>query len=438
MRHTNYICKKKKEMETLIDELKWRGLYANAIENTDEHLAGGKRVVYIGFDPTAPSLGIGNLVQVILLKHFQNAGHQPIALVGGATGMIGDPSGKSTERNLQTTEQAEQNIAVIRAQLKRFLNFDGDNPALLVNNKDWYAEMSILDFLRDVGKLLTVNYMAAKDSVKSRMETGISFTEFSYQLLQGYDFHVLNEKYNCSIQLGGSDQWGNITTGIEMVRKISGKQVFGITSPLVTKADGTKFGKSEKGNIYIHKSMTSPYAFYQFWINCSDEDARNFIKIFTFRGKEEIEGLISEHDLAPHKRLLQNILAEDLTLMVHSQEDLELAKKASTILFGKGTRTTFEGINEDFLDEIFVGVPKFEVSRTDLEDGIPLLEFLTSKTSIFASNGEVRRTIKGNALLINKERVQEEQLVINSGYLMNNRYLIVQNGKKKYYIVRAI
>lgn len=425
-------------MESFIEELKWRGLYNDAIENTDQHLADAKRVGYIGFDPTSSSLGIGNLVQIIVLKHFQNAGHQPIALVGGATGMIGDPSGKSEERNLLSEEQIESNIEKIKEQLGHFLDFKGENPVILVNNYDWYSGMGMLEFLRDVGKLLSVNYMAAKDSVKSRMETGISFTEFSYQLLQGYDFKVLNDKFNCSVQLGGSDQWGNITTGIEMIRRTSGKQAFGITSPLVTKSDGTKFGKSEKGNIYLDRNMTSPYEFYQFWMRTSDEDARRFIKIFTFRSKDEIEKLIAQHDEAPHERILQKTLAEDLTLTVHSKEDLELAEKASEILFGKATKATFEGVSEEQLDTILTGVPKFEIAKSKLQNGVPLFDFLAAETGVFESNGAIRRAIKGNALMINKEKIQDDNRELTQEDLINDRYLIVQNGKKKYFIVRAV
>lgn len=420
-----------------IEELKWRGLFHQDIPGTEEYLLNnpGTRG-YIGFDPTMPSLGIGNMVQIIILKHFQRAGHQPIAVLGGATGMVGDPSGKSAERNLLDGNQLEINKQNVEAQLRQFLDFDStDNPAILVDNYDFYKDMNVLTFLRDVGKHLTVNYMMAKDSVKSRLETGISYTEFTYQLLQGYDFYKLFQEYDCKLQLGGSDQWGNLTTGVELVRRMGGGEVYAATSPLVTKADGTKFGKTEKGNVFLSAELTSPYAFYQFWLNVSDEDAENFIKIFTFLEREVIESLIAEHKEAPHQRLLQKRLAEEVTVMVHSREDYETAVKASQILFGKATSETLRSLKERDLLSVFEGVPQFSVERDQITGEQGVLDFLTDVTGVFPSKGEVRRAIKGNALAINNEKVTDENQTITTADLLNDKIVWVRNGKKNNYLV---
>lgn len=419
-----------------IEELKWRGLYHQEIPGTEEYLTKNSGVRgYIGFDPTASSLGIGNLVQIIILKHFQRAGHQPIAVLGGATGMIGDPSGKSAERNLQTKEQLEINKAAVAAQIKHFLDTDPDQPLIFVDNFDFYKDMGVLDFLRDVGKHLTVNYMMAKDSVKSRLETGISYTEFTYQLIQGYDFFKLRSEYDCVLQLGGSDQWGNLTTGVELIRRMGGGEAFAATSPLVTKADGTKFGKTEKGNVFLSADLTSPYQFYQFWMNVSDEDAENFIKIFTFLSKEEIETLIAEHKEAPHQRALQKRLAEEVTVWVHSREEYETAVKASQILFGKGTSETLRSLSNRDLLSVFEGVPQFTMDKAALAEGLGVLDLLAEATEVFASKGEVRRSIKGNALAINNEKVAADDVIITTADLLNDRILWVRNGKKNNYLI---
>lgn len=420
-----------------IEELKWRGLFHQEIPGTEDLLLKGNIVKgYIGFDPTAPSLGIGNLVQIIILKHFQRAGHQPIAVLGGATGMVGDPSGKSDERNLQSVDQLNINKANVEAQLRRFLDFSAEkNPTILVDNYDFYKDMNVLTFLRDVGKHLTVNYMLAKDAVKSRMETGISYTEFSYQLLQAYDFVQLYKQHNCLLQLGGSDQWGNLVSGVELIRKMEGGEVFAVTSPLVTKTDGTKFGKSEKGNIYLSPEMTSPYSFYQFWLNVSDDDAEKFIKIFTFLDKPTIEALIEAHRQDPGRRTLQKRLAEEITVMVHSQEDLDTAIKASGILFGKGTKETLQSLSHGNLLSVFEGVPQFNIDKGKLTESISVIDFLSDVTGIFASKSEVRRAIKGNALSINSEKITDEASTISSADLINGSLVWAQNGKKNNYLV---
>lgn len=417
-----------------IEELKWRGLYHQEIPGTEAYLLEHTDVKgYIGFDPTAVSLGIGNLVQIIILKHFQRAGHSPIAVIGGATGMIGDPSGKSAERNLLSVEQLEQNKAGQEAQIRRLL--DG-GPLTVVDNYDFYKDMNVLSFLRDVGKHLTVNYMMAKDSVKSRLETGISYTEFSYQLLQGYDFFRLWSDYDCKLQLGGSDQWGNLTSGVELIRRMGeGGEAFAATTPLVTKTDGTKFGKTEAGNIFIGAELTSPYKFYQFWMNVSDEDAEKFIKIFTFLPKEEIESLIAQHKEAPHQRMLQSKLAEEVTCWVHSREDFDTAVKASQILFGKGTQETLRSLSENDLLSVFEGVPQYKVSKDALAEGLGVLDFLTDATGVFKSKGEVRRSIQGNALAINNEKIQADDITLTSEDLLNDRIIWVRNGKKNNYLV---
>ena len=422
-----------------IEELKWRGLYSQMIPGTDEYLSKNKGVRgYIGFDPTAPSLGIGNFLQIIILMHFQRAGHQPIAVLGGATGMVGDPSGKSAERNLQSMEQLEINKTNVKKQLDKFLRFgQGENPAILVDNYDFYKDMNVLDFLRDIGKYLTVNYMMAKDSVKSRLETGISYTEFTYQLIQGYDYVKLNRDFNCMVQMGGSDQWGNLTTGTELLRRMDGKEAYAVTTPLVTKADGTKFGKTEKGNLFIGAELTSPYAFYQFWLNSSDVDAENFIKVFTFLPKEEIEQLIAEHRAEPHMRKLQKKLAEEVTVMIHSREDYEAVLNASQILFGKATKDALERISHQDLLNIFEGVPQFNVEKIKLDANVPLLDLLVDVAAVFPSRGELRRAIKANAVSLNSVKVTDENLAIGASDLLNGSIIWVQNGKKNNYLLIA-
>ncbi len=421
-----------------IEELKWRGLLYDMIPGTEQYLLENKARGYIGFDPTAPSLGIGNLVQIICLMHFQRAGHTPVAVVGGATGMIGDPSGKSAERKLLDEEQLRFNEARVKEQLARFLDFDaGSNSAILVNNYDWFKDITLLHFLRDIGKHLTVSYMMAKDSVKSRLEAGLSYTEFSYQLLQAYDFLHLYTEIDCRLQMGGSDQWGNLTSGVELIRRKAGGQAFAVTTPLVTKSDGTKFGKTESGNIYLSPELTSPYKFYQFWLNVSDEDAVKFIRIFTFLSREEIEALSAAHAEEAHLRILQKRLAEEVTVMVHGREEYEKAVKASQILFGKSSTEELQALSEKELLEVFEGVPRHEVSRSELEAGIPILDFLSDKTGILASKSEARRLVQSGGLQINKVRITDVQHIVNSDSLLNGNYLLVQRGKKNYHLVLA-
>ena len=416
-----------------VEELKWRGMIHDIMPGTQEQFAKEMTSAYIGFDPTADSLHIGSLVQIMILVHLQKAGHKPVALVGGATGMVGDPSGKSKERNLLDEETLNHNLKCMQAQLEKFLDFDcGENSAEVVNNFDWFKEFSFLDFIRDVGKHMSVNYMMAKDSVKSRLETGMSFTEFSYQLVQGYDFYWLWKNKKCMVQLGGSDQWGNIVTGTELIRRKGGGQAFAVTTPLIKKADGGKFGKTEEGNVWLDKTKTSPYKFYQFWLNSSDEDAKNYIKIFTLKSQEEINSIITEHEQAPHLRVLQKALADEVTTRVHSSEDLEMAIKASNILFGKSTADDLKSLDEDTFLSVFDGVPQFEVSANDLECGI--VDFLAEKTQVFASKGEARRMLNSNAVSINKEKVNEEKQ-ISSADLISNKYILVQKGKKNYFLI---
>ncbi len=419
-----------------IEELRWRGLYFDMIPETDKFLRENVTSGYIGFDPSAPSLGIGNLVQIMLLRFFQNSGHRPVAVLGGATGMIGDPSGKSAERNLLTKENLQKNKEHFRQELSKFLDFgEGKNSPVLLDNYDWYKDLNVLDFLRDAGKHLTVNYMMAKDSVKSRLETGISFTEFSYQLLQAYDFYWLNKHQGVRLQMGGSDQWGNITSGVELTRRMGGEEVFAVTSPLITKPDGTKFGKTEEGNIFLNPEMTSPYKFYQFWLNVSDDEAEKYIKIFTFLSREDIENLIQEHKAAPHLRTLQKELARKVTVMVHSENEYQTALRASEILFGKATKETLLSISErDFLS-VFDGVPVFTASKSVFENGLNLLEGLTTTAGVFPSKGELKRTIKEGGLSVNKEKVIDENLQLTSKDLLNEKYLLVQKGKKNYFLV---
>ncbi len=410
---------------------------------TEEQLAKEMTTAYIGFDPTSDSLHVGSFAQIILLKRFQMAGHKPIALVGGATGMIGDPSGKSQERNLLNEEQLQKNLDGIKKQLSKFLDFESDkeNRAELVNNYDWIKEFSFLEFIRDVGKHITVNYMMSKESVKKRLgteaKTGMSFTEFTYQLVQGFDFYWLHQHKNCKLQMGGSDQWGNITTGTEFIRRKASSEAFALTIPLIKKADGGKFGKTESGNVWLDPKKTSPYTFYQFWMKVTDEDAENYIKIFTFLGKEEIEKLITDHKEQPHARLLQKRLAKEITTMVHSQEDYDMALEATQILFGKGTKETLKKIDENTFLSVFEGVPTFSISETEIKNGIDLLDLLADKTQVFPSKGELRRMIKGGGLSINKEKISNPETIIDSSFLLNNKYILIQKGKKNYNLIRT-
>ena len=416
-----------------VKELKWRGMIHDIMPGTEEQFEKEMTSAYIGFDPTSDSLHIGSLVQIMILVHLQKAGHKPVALVGGATGMVGDPSGKSKERNLLDEKILNDNLAFVQKQLEQFLDFDcGENSAEIVNNYDWFKEFSFLDFIRDVGKHISINYMLAKDSVKSRLDTGMSFTEFSYQLVQGYDFYWLWKNKNCKVQLGGSDQWGNIVTGTELIRRKGEGQAFAVTTPLIKKADGGKFGKTESGNVWLDKTKTSPYKFYQFWLNSSDEDAKNYIKIFTLKSQEEIAKLTSEHEETPHLRILQKTIADEVTSRVHSKEDLEMAIKASSILFGKSTADDLKALDEDTFLAVFEGVPKFEMSNADLSSGI--LEIVAEKTQVFASKGEARRMIQSNAVSINKEKITEDfQLAEND--LLNGKYILAQKGKKNYFLI---
>ncbi len=416
-----------------VEELEWRGMIHDIMPGTKEQFEKEMTAAYIGFDPTADSLHIGSLVQIMILVHLQKCGHKPFALVGGATGMVGDPSGKSKERNLLDENTLNHNLACVQKQLEQFLNFDcGANSAEVVNNYDWFKEFNFLEFIRDVGKHISVNYMMAKDSVKNRLETGMSFTEFSYQLVQGYDFYWLWKNKNCKVQLGGSDQWGNIVTGTELVRRKGGGKAFAITTPLIKKADGGKFGKTETGNVWLDKAKTSPYKFYQFWLNATDEDAKNYIKIFTLLSEKEIEKLITEHNEAPHLRTLQKAIAEEVTTRVHSAEDLEMAIKASGILFGKSTADDLKSLDEDTFLSVFEGVPQFEMSKADLSLGI--LDIVAEKTQIFASKGEARRMIKSNAVSINKEKIKENHQ-LSENDLLNGKYILAQKGKKNYFLI---
>lgn len=426
-----------------VKELEWRGMIHDIMPGTEELFEKEMVSAYVGIDPTADSLHIGHLVGVMMLKHLQESGNKPIILLGGATGMIGDPSGKSTERNLLDIDTLKHNQDAIKLQLSKFLKFDSDdNKAVLVNNYDWMSKFSFLDFAREVGKHITVNYMMAKDSVKKRLtgesKTGMSFTEFSYQLVQGYDFLYLYENYNCKLQMGGSDQWGNITTGTELIRRKARGEAFALTCPLITKADGGKFGKTEEGNIWLDPEKTSPYKFYQFWLNISDDDAEKFIKIFTLLNQKEINELTKKHNEAPHQRLLQKKLAEELTVRVHSIEDYNIAVEASTILFSNTAGDILKKINEDTLLTIFEGVPNYDVNIDDLNNNLILNSLLTEKTDIFKSKGELRRSIKENSLRINKEKCSDENLVISQQILLNQKYILIQKGKKNYFLIRFI
>ena len=427
-----------------VQELKWRGMIQDMTPGTEEQLQKEMTTAYLGIDPTADSLHIGHLVGVMMLRHFQRSGHRPIALIGGATGMIGDPSGKSKERVLIDEERLRHNQEAIKNQLARFLDFESDAPnaAILVNNYDWMKTFSFLDFIRNIGKLITVNYMMSKDSVKRRFTgesgaDGMSFTEFSYQLLQGYDYVYLNENYDCKLQLGGADQWGNITTGTEMIRKISGNEVFALTCPLITKADGKKFGKTEQGNIWLDRRYTSPYTFYQFWLNVSDDDADRYIKIFTSIPQEEIESLIAQQKEAPHLRLLQKRLAQELTILVHGEEELEKAVAASGILFGNATSEALRSLDEETLLAVFDGVSKFEVSRELLNEGVKAVDLTTEVAAVFASKGEMRKLVQGGGVSVNKEKLAAFDQVITTADLLNDKYILIQKGKKNYYLLIA-
>lgn len=417
-----------------VEELRWRGLLQDIMPGTEDLLK--KEIVtgYIGFDPTADSLHIGHLIQIFTLLRFQKSGHKPIALIGGATGMVGDPSGKSAERNLLNEETLFNNVEGIKKELQKFLDFNaGDNGAELVNNYDWMKDYSFLTFIRDIGKHLTVSYMMAKDSVKNRLETGMSFTEFSYQLLQAFDFYTLNDKKNCKLQMGGSDQWGNITSGTELIRRKSGGEAYALTTQLIKKADGTKFGKTEGGSIWLNRKKTSPYKFYQFWINTSDADAKNWIKYFTFLNEAEITVLTSEHEKDPGKRILQKTLAKELTTIVHSEQDFNAAVEASAILFN-GTIADLSKLDDELFLDVFDGVPQHEILKSDIEAGISVTDLLSDKTKIFSSKGEARKMILGGGIRINKEKVESQDLIINASQLIKNKYILIQKGKNNYYL----
>ena len=426
-----------------IEELQWRGMIHTMMPGTEEQLAKEMTAAYVGIDPTADSLHIGHLVSVMMLRHFQRAGHKPIALVGGATGMIGDPSGKSAERNLLDEAALRHNQESIKNQLAKFLDFESDAPnaAELVNNYDWMKAYSFLDFIRDIGKHITVNYMMAKDSVKKRLSAessvGMSFTEFSYQLLQGYDFLWLNQNKNCKLQMGGSDQWGNITTGTELIRRKTDGEAFALVCPLITKADGGKFGKTESGNVWLDRRYTSPYKFYQFWLNVSDADAEKYIKIFTSIEKDEIFALIEEHAQAPHVRLLQKRLAKEVTIMVHSEEDYNAAVEASNILFGNATSDALKKLDEDTLLAVFDGVPQFKVGKSLFEAGVKAIDLLVDNAAVFPSKGEMRKLVQSGGVSLNKEKLDSQDSVIAVENLLNNKYLLAQKGKKNYFLIIA-
>lgn len=424
--------------KNFVAELKWRGMLHDLMPGTEEQLMKEPTAGYIGFDPTADSLHIGNLVQIMTLVHFQGCGHKPVVLVGGATGMVGDPSGKSSERNLLSEEALLHNQSAVQKQLEKFLDFTGSNAAEMVNNYDWFKELRFLDFIRDVGKHITINYMMAKDSVQKRLESGLSFTEFSYQLVQGYDFYWLYKNKGCLLQMGGSDQWGNIVTGTELIRRKAGGEAFALTTPLIKKADGSKFGKTEAGNIWLDPSRTSPYQFYQYWLNASDEDAVQFIKIFTEKSSDEINGLLDEHLLAQHERKLQQALAKDITIRVHSVQDYEMALKASRILFGNSVTEDLQSLNESTLLSLFEGVPQAHIQRAELENCKSISELLSEKTHgvVFASKGEARRMIEAGGVSINKVKVANANQMPEIS-LLQNRYILAQKGKKNYYLIHV-
>lgn len=427
-------------MNNLIEELRWRGMIQDIIPGTEEQLQKEMTAGYIGFDPTADSLHIGSLVPILVLVHMQKAGHKPVALVGGATGMVGDPTGKSEERVLLSEEILQHNLEGVKKQLERFLDFDSSktNAAEIVNNYDWFKGFSFLNFIRDVGKHITVNYMMAKDSVKKRLEseTGMSFTEFTYQLVQGYDFYYLYKNKNCKLQMGGSDQWGNIVTGTELIRRKAGGEAFAFTCPLITKADGGKFGKTEKGNIWLDPNRTSPYQFYQFWLNTADSDAERYIKIFTFLSKEETEQLISEHRQAPHLRNLQKRLAKEITCFIHGEKEYAFAVKASELLFGNASAEVLQSLNEKQLLQVMEGVPQVEVSFSQLKEGINIVNFLAD-TKIFPSKGEARKMVQSGGVSLNKEKVTGIDFIVNTDKLVNEKYILVQKGKKNYWLAKA-
>ena len=423
---------------TLIEELTWRGLLHDIMPGTEELLGEERVKAYVGFDPTADSLHIGNLVPIMLLVHWQRAGHTPVALVGGATGMVGDPSGKTAERQLLDVDTIAHNLACQRAQLERFLDFEGDNAASVVNNHDWFKDISFLDFIRDVGKHITVNYMMSKDSVKNRLESGMSFTEFTYQLVQGYDFYHLWKEEGVKVQMGGSDQWGNIVTGTELIRRKGGGQAFAITAPLITKADGSKFGKSEGGNVWLDKRRTSAYKFYQYWINAADEDASRYLRIFTLLSREEIEAIEAEHAQNPGARAMQKALAEDVTRRIHGQQDLDTAIAASGLLFGKSSREDLEALPESELLSVFEGVPQRTITSSELSAGMGIIDLLAGGDNPFlASNGEARRALKEGSVSVNKDKVQDDYVVSNSD-LIGSGLVLLQRGKKNYFLVRVV
>ena len=423
---------------SFVEELRWRGMLQDIMPGTEELLNKEQVSGYIGFDPTGDSLHVGHLTQIMTLIHFQHAGHKPVALVGGATGMIGDPSFKSAERNLLDEATLNHNVACLKKQLAKFLNFgDGETDAKMVNNYDWFKDFKFLDFIRDVGKLITVNYMMSKDSVKKRLEgdNGLSFTEFTYQLIQGYDFYYLWKHHNCKIQMGGSDQWGNIVTGSEMIRRQDQGTAFALTTQLIKKADGQKFGKTESGAVWLDAKKTSPYKYYQFWLNTSDDDAKNWIKIFTLLPKEEIDAIITEHDTAPHLRVVQKALAKDITIRTHSEKDYETAVKTSEFLFGNGSLEFLADLDHEAVLEVFDGVPQFDLAKDKLAAGINVLDLLAVDTAVFPSKGEARKMLQGGGVSLNREKLSDIEQVINESNLINNKYLVIQRGKKNYYLV---
>jgi len=422
-------------VKDFIEEATWRGMIHDVMPGTQECLNKGMTAAYIGFDPTADSLHVGSLVQIMILKHFQRCGHKPIALVGGATGMVGDPSGKSSERNLLDEETLLHNLSCVKKQLEKFLDFEGENAAEVVNNYDWFKAFNFLEFIRDVGKHITVNYMMAKDSVKSRLETGLSFTEFSYQLVQGYDFYHLWANKGVKLQLGGSDQWGNIVTGTELIRRKGKGEAYAMTTPLITKADGSKFGKSESGNVWLDANKTSPFKFYQYWINSSDADVEKYIKIFSTKSKEDIDAMIEEHQEAPHLRLLQKALAQEVTERVHSRDDLKTAEKATAILFGKSTLEDLKTLDDKTFNEVFEGVPTSTIAKEKIENGLDMVSALVEESQILKSNGEAIRSLKQNAIAVNKTKVTKGH-VLSTADLLNNKYILINKGKRNTYVLK--
>ncbi|APU99128.1 tyrosine--tRNA ligase [Sphingobacterium siyangense] len=425
---------------SFVEELRWRGMLQDIMPGTEDLLNKEKVAGYIGFDPTGDSLHVGHLTQIMTLIHFQNAGHKPVALVGGATGMIGDPSFKSAERNLLDEATLQHNVACLKKQLGKFLEFgEGENDAQMVNNYDWFKDFKFLDFIRDIGKMITVNYMMAKDSVKKRLEgdNGLSFTEFTYQLIQGYDFYYLWKHHNCKVQMGGSDQWGNIVTGSEMIRRQDQGTAYAITTQLIKKADGQKFGKTESGAVWLDPKKTSPYKYYQFWLNTSDDDAKNWIKIFTLKPQDEIASIIAEHDAAPHLRLVQKALAKDITIRTHSEEAYETAIKTSEFLFGNGSLEFLNNLDHEAVLEVFEGIPQFQVAKADLAAGINILDLLAVQTQVFPSKGEARKMLQGGGVSINREKATDIEESVTENHLVNNKYIVAQRGKKNYYLIIA-